>query len=364
MKKSNLNFFIGAICSVLLISIMGKETLNKPQFPNLKRFWTYQSPAINFFPTARQVSAWAIQQIQPNQKVIVIGGSSVLLGNGQQVNQTVSSNLQKLLGSDYVVLNLAVRGGASFGQGFYVAAYLKSLGYDVTYVSEMNPGYVPPIQNNPPYSYFFWQSYYADIIARENLSISQSTIRGLTKERIMAFLNNRLYFMELANYISYNYINLNHSLTAGEIWIQPLKKYPDQEIIIPYEERILSKELAQAFQDRVTAVSRIILRSDQLDATANSYRKYLAMNDLSNSVMIFCKDEPTYINNLKPSERENYFNNIINQMNALGRVGVKTAFPCRNLSSKDYADVAHLSPEGARKVAFDLFQVLRHKEGK
>ena len=201
MKKSSLNFVLGMLCSMLVISTLGRATLEKPQFPNLKRFWTYQSPAINFFPTARQVNTWALQQIQTNQKVIVIGGSSVLLGNGQQVSQTVSANLQEMLGKEYVVLNLAVRGGASFGQGFYVAAFLKSRGYNVTYVSEMNPGYIPPIQNNPPYEYFFWQSIYAGTISKENQSLTESSVFDLTKDRIMAFMNNKLYFMELANYI-------------------------------------------------------------------------------------------------------------------------------------------------------------------
>ena len=364
MKKSSLNFAIGMICAMLVSSSLGRLTLEKPQFPGLMRFWTYQSPAINFFPTARQVNMWALQQIQPNQKVIVVGGSSVLLGNGQRVTETVSTNLQKLLGKDYVVLNLAVRGGASFGQGFYVAAYLKSRGYDVTYVSEMNPGYVPPIQNNPPYEYFFWQSYYAGAISKENQFSTESSIREVTKERIMAFINNNLYFMELANYISYNFINLNHSLTAGEIWVQPLKRYPDEEIVVPFEERTLSKDLERAFQERVTAVSRINLNNDQYEATARAYRKYLDMNNLSNSIMMFCKDEPTYIDNLESGDRNNYFKNIENQMNALNRIGVRTAFPCRDLINKDFADVAHLSPDGARKVALNLFELLKQREKK
>jgi len=359
MKKSSLNFVLGMLCSILVISTLGRATLEKPQFPNLKRFWTYQSPAINFFPTARQVNTWALQQIQTNQKVIVIGGSSVLLGNGQQVSQTVSANLQEMLGKEYVVLNLAVRGGASFGQGFYVAAFLKSRGYNVTYVSEMNPGYVPPIQNNPPYEYFFWQSIYAGTISKENQSLTESSVFDLTKDRIMAFMNNKLYFMELANYISYNLINLNHSLTAGEVWVQPLKRYPDEEIVTPFEQRNLSKDLEIAFQERVTAVSRIKLTSEQYEKTARVYKEYFALNDLPNSIMMFCKDEPTYIDNLNSTDRENYFMNIHNQMNALSRLGVRTTFPCGNLVDKDFADVAHLSPDGAKKVALELYELLK-----
>jgi hypothetical protein len=359
MKKHGLVFLSGVICAMLLVSILGRATLEQPQFSNLKRFWTYQSPAINFFPTARQVNMWALQQIQPNQKVIVIGGSSVLLGNGQQVSQTVSANLQEMLGREYVVLNLAVRGGASFGQGFYVAAFLKSLGYNVTYISEMNPGYVPPIQNNPPYEYFFWQSIYAGTIPKENQSLAESSLSKVTKDRIMAFINDKFYFMELANYISYNFINLNHSLTAGEVWVQPLKRYPDEEMVIPFEQRNLSKDLARAFQERVTAVSRIKLTREQYDDTATAYKEYFDMNNLSNSIMMFCKDEPTYIETLNSSDRDNYFMNIENQMDALSRLGVRTSFPCRSLADKDFADVAHLAPSGARKVALNLYELLK-----
>ena len=359
MKRKNLSFFIGLLCSLLIVSTLGRITIEKAQFPQLKRFWTMQSPAVNFFPTARQVTAWAVQQVRVDQKIIVIGGSSVLLGNGQKVSQTVSTNLQKLLGDDYLVLNLAVRGGASFGQGFYVAAFLNSQGYDVTYISEMNPGYLPPIQNNPPYEYFFWQALHAGLISMENLSVSKISPNNLTKANIMAWINSKLYFMELANYVSYNMINLNHSETAGEIWLQPLKKYADDEIVVPYKDRHTNIDLERAFQERVTAVARINLTPRQLHETAVGYKKYFELNGLSNSIMMLCKDDPRYIDNLNLGDKKNYFNNINGQMNAFAEIGLRTAFLCSQLSDSDYADVAHLSPSGAKKVALKLFELLR-----
>lgn len=362
MKRQSLNFFVGLLCSLLVVSTLGRITIEKAQFPQLKRFWTMQSPAVNFFPTARQVTAWAVQQVGIDQKIIVIGGSSVLLGNGQRVSQTVSANLQKLLGNDYLVLNLAVRGGASFGQGFYVASFLKSQGYDVTYISEMNPGYLPPVQNNPPYEYFFWQAIQAGLIPKENLLVTKISPKIYTKENIMAWINNRLYFMELANYVSYNFINLNHSQTAGEIWLQPLNKYPDNEIIVPYKDRHTNIDLERAFQERVTAVARINLTTKQLQETALGYEKYFEVNGLLNSVMMLCKDDPRYISNLNLGDKKNYFNNIYRQMNAFAEIGLKTAFLCSELDDSDYADVAHLSPSGAKKVAQKLFELLRMED--
>lgn len=53
--KYQISFVLGFIFTLITIAQLGSITLTKPQFPGLKRFWMYQSPAANFFPTAKQL---------------------------------------------------------------------------------------------------------------------------------------------------------------------------------------------------------------------------------------------------------------------------------------------------------------------
>ena len=147
--RYQISFVLGFIFTLITIAQLGHMTLTKPQFPGLKRFWMYQSPSANFFPTAKQLEVWAIQQIPDKSKeVVVVGGSSVLMGVGQPVEMSIAEELQYVLGNDFKVLNLALRGGATFGQGEYISNSLVKKGYKVTFVSDVFVNYVPPIEDN------------------------------------------------------------------------------------------------------------------------------------------------------------------------------------------------------------------------
>lgn len=355
---------IALVTTLICISLAGQWTLSQDNFPNVKRFWTMQSPAVNFFPTARQTLRWALDNSRGFKTVIVFGGSSVILGNGQPVDQTISENLQRHLGKRAKVLNLAVRGGGPFGQGLYVANALTGFGKQVIFISDYNPGYVPPIKNNPPYQYFYWQSKFAGYLGEGPLSRLEESETAFFPNQleVLAHINHYLKFMELSNYVSYKFISLNHSEVIGEKWFSPLGAYPDDEVVIPYEQRYLNEEVEASAFKRVQGQAQISYSKSHYQWVASEHDRLIqgGKKRFEKVVLLSFCENPRYVDKLSKLDRQKYLERHMQQTKAFDDISSSIiAVPiCTGLTDADYADVAHLAPTGASKVAELLSKVV------
>ena len=353
--RYQISFVLGFIFTLITIAQLGHMTLTKPQFPGLKRFWMYQSPSANFFPTAKQLEVWAIQQIPDKSKeVVVVGGSSVLMGVGQPVEMSIAEELQYVLGNDFKVLNLALRGGATFGQGEYISNSLIKKGYKVTFVSDVFVNYVPPIEDNWPYQRTYWQARYAGMLSPANIPDKQIEVKVFNLDRILGFLNNRLLFQEVANYISYNYIPLTQSPAIGDQSLQPLKNYPDIEPNTPYEKRYSNPDWEKSQLEMVRSHAANEYSDDSLRNTARKLKLVLDRKFTPRVLLVACKYNPRYVSQIEGVLRENYFENVERQLKFYKQLEIEVESLCDDFSDLDYSDGTHLSVEGAKKLANKL----------
>ena len=165
MKNSNLEKFDARrVLSVAIIFIIfigfGGIASKSVLYANSSRFHQWISADSSHFPSAAHVFSWAKSQASKNKINVLVGGSSVMFGNGQSEEKTISKKLQSYLGPKYTVINLALNGGGSFGQASYIADWLRTLGYQTILVTDFLPINEPPYTNYPTYSYFFWDAYY------------------------------------------------------------------------------------------------------------------------------------------------------------------------------------------------------------
>lgn len=362
--KENRNsrfFFTGFIICILLCSTLGRLTLSSPQFPEIKRFWTMQSPGTNFFPTVRQEYEWAKNQTNKEKTTVVFGGSSFLLGNGQPVNQSTAVQLQNILGPSYAVVNLSAAGSGTFGRGLYVTSKLIKDGYKVVFVSDINPGFAPPFENFTPYDYSFWQAKYANYLNGSN-NLQGEKIE-LNYKSIVNLINQYLYFQELANFISYNYLKINNSPVAGGPNLQPLKMSLDTEYSIPYEERHKNPTTERLLTEQARSLAdRFFITQKDFDKVAKEFRFGLDQAGSPRSILVACESNPRYTSSLSESLILNYYSIIDRQVGSMNSLGIEAHSACRDFVDQDYGDIIHLAPSGASKLALKLSEWILSEE--
>src|SRR5262249_24087911 len=106
--------------------------------------------------TAHEVRALARSRLEPTKVSVIVGGSSVMHGTGQRSGHVWTDQLQRLLGSDYQVLNLAVRSGQPVEFGAIAAEMLAGDHPRLIYVTD----YRNPVEvDGNMYRYLFWDAY-------------------------------------------------------------------------------------------------------------------------------------------------------------------------------------------------------------
>jgi hypothetical protein len=351
MLRAKFNFFIvSALVASLTLGFLGRLTLEQEQFPGVKRFWTMISAGNSFFPTMRQLEKWAKDSSNPDQTLVILGGSSFMLGVGQPKEKSVGAYLQEYLGDEYAVLNLAVNAGEPIGQGLYLAGHLKSQGYKVIYVSNIGGAYTPPIDNNDPYKYSYWQARAMGVF-KEAINIK---VKDDKVNQFLAEVNQKLYFMELLNYISYNYVGLNFTKYSGDFTLKALKEYPDMVSETPYSLRHLDPKVEETYLGIVQGWADKGYTEESFKEVVNFYESAIGLVGSPKTVLAFCQHNVRYTDQLDEKSRGRYFstvNRLVTEF-AVSEIGMISA--CDDLIDQDWYDVVHLVPTGAKKFAYQL----------
>jgi len=355
MRRYPLFFYF--VLGVIILALSGEWTSKQNIYENSSRFHQWISADSQHFPSSDHVYNWSRAQIKVGQKVVVIGGSSVLIGAGQSEIDSFSNQLKLKLGNDFAVLNLALNGGGTFGQGSYVADKLRSEGFDVVLVADFLPLNTPPYMNYDRYQYFYWDAKHSGLIPKDHPLLTRLVKSNISQSEMLMLINSKLHFLDLFNYVSVRYVKLNHSPLFGDLSLRPLGDYEDSatstlpENSYPFDQADLKITRDMANQD---------WNMDVLNSSIAYYRGYF-VNSIEDTLLLFCHNSPRYVNRLKPIERLKYREATQSQLSAYNFNGLKTIQPCSDFVDTDYIDRIHLSNLGAAKMAEKISVWVRSK---
>src|SRR5690242_14652418 len=80
-------FLASLILGLVGLSIAGRVSASQNQFVEFIRFHRYVNPETFFYPTASEVVAVARAGARSDQVLVIIGGSSIMFGAGQGVDE-------------------------------------------------------------------------------------------------------------------------------------------------------------------------------------------------------------------------------------------------------------------------------------
>ena len=363
-------FLLGVIFALVSLSIIGYFLSNKDDiFQNYSRSHLTISPETLFFPSAAQLITLSKKRLPEDKIAVIIGGSSVMRGAGQNEINLWSSKLEALLGDNYKVLNLAVNGGRPAGQGLYAAETLLKEGRKVIFISDIamaNTFLVP--DNGRVYRSFFFDALARGYIDANDLRLNR--VKSLIEaegdpsawdeHRIKSYTNNALNFDDFWNLIGYKYFfTIWTPLLSDNSW-KGRNKLPDNEgDCIPgngpnggysknYDiEMTIMRGLSNA------KLSEEIMRQEIFSSIPKSV--------IPNTMFVLNLYSPFYVEKLSSSERQAYNNNFNTSKKVYESFGITSVIMGMKNNQWDYCDRAHLTVSGGSNLANDLAPFVRMK---
>jgi hypothetical protein len=352
-QKRLINFLIALILTLIILIFLGHRTIEKNTFEGVQRFHDSISPSGDYFPTARQLKQYVLQKAKKDKINLIIGGSSVMYGVGQPQGVTIADQLQEKLGPNYVVINLASKGGSIMGPGLIFAMLLKEIHYRVIYIADKDITLHGNPMGNSPTLYFHWDAKFNNMLKpwkpREEQEKNDVSLKTLNLP-LGQLLNQPLAFNEFWNTVGFHYFYTTFSiLTPNHFWI-PRSKVADREIdpqVKPFfykpehETRLIENMAKEPDPD-----SKLSL--------VKSWDQEVPSEIRPNLIVVLCENNPILHNLLNETLQEARLNKVKEGFFALAQLGQNPVIACSGLLGTDYTDRVHLAISGAEKMTSTL----------
>jgi hypothetical protein len=351
------SFFAGLFLGLAALAFAGSHVVSANWAANFIRFGVAIHPESNYFPTVRQMMQ-IVDAGDANKITVIVGGTSVLYGVGQQDALVWTHKLQAILGDRFRVINFAQRAGRANDFGNIAAEVLLKRKQPVIYVADGMP-----LQFSIDYDNSFYQHEIVEaktrgyllpwpprdklleLRATEKPNQLQSTILG-------SILDRELNFVDLWNYVTFEYVNIN--------WTSRLPFHPWQR-----RSEIHIDDLSPAdFQTRrykgvdenaEITVSRSWIAQDSdprwpsvIGLTVSTMPPDLRKD----TVAIVNLRSPYYLKQMSEQEQKDFVSTAEYHRNELARIGFsRTLISGIGYDDNDYVDGLHLSVSGGSKLA-------------
>ncbi|MFM8271814.1 MAG: hypothetical protein ACKODX_05710 [Gemmata sp.] len=379
LARRPLPVLLGLAVGFLGCSIAGRVAARQQPYKEFVRFHPGIGPDAHYYPTYSQTYNLARQHVQPGKALVVIGGHSVLQGVGQRPQFIWSKRLQELLGPDFVVLNLAMRGGYSHEFAAVIVERLIAERVPVIFVAGAPEGFsVECDLDGLKHRDFFWDAWgkghirpdeARDKWLTEGFYTRHAKAEPILEHRRRGRVDAVSYSQDLWNYVAYKY--------RGTVWT-PLK-YPefwqphrlaldiDPGETLPWEVcNGPAQEPARLRQLRgvIAAGHGYLARTGQYAALGSIYKEFLPTTLHSRTLSVFRPHGTYYRARLTPEERAQYEDIYRRYPDALRTVGLHSQVIGMNYEERDYFDHSHLSERGGRKMAEELAPTIRAMNAK
>jgi hypothetical protein len=360
-------FFVSFILSFIFCCILGYVVNSTARLNHFVRFFSYISPAVDYYPTSGELLATAKHDVDKNKILVLIGGSSIFRGDGQNSDDLWSSKLQKILGDQYKVLNYASNGAgfASFGGVAY--RILKEHYPKIIFVATCSYADDNSIEGNYIYKYLFWDAYYKKLF-HPNIT-EQQQIDNLKKQEmasqegvefhLMSYLDSIFYFKNLWNWVTYRFGYTIWSNLTRDDSFKARRKFID----IKYDNLALANEIGRKrFPDEVKMISNDAHLQANIDLTTNQYKPtkakklYQQYNDLftpeyrSKILCFFPTYNPRLLSALSVNDQKAY-KILIKETASIVKLLGYNVMHNKNMIPDDYVDLMHYLASGGDKLA-------------
>jgi hypothetical protein len=347
-------FFAGLIVGLFGLAWLGGTIESEHLKSGFVRFHQKISPESGYYPTARQLISLAKPPATSAAKVtVVIGGSSILAGVGQESSLVWTRELEALLGPQYRVVNLSIRATNSMSNGNIAAEWLLSQSSPVIFVA--NPISAPAASAR--YLIFdAWQRGYLlpwparDRVFEAALCHGSADVRSAA---LAAILNRYLNFNDLWNTVAFDHLSLVWNFLLGPLWYWPRYKIADPELTEDVRASHLytgdfQHEMAVA-RRRAAAAARWPIGKEQISSNIELYMPHRLR---AVTLAVMTQPSPYYIKRLDPIDQERIHRRLEDITALHVQLGINRALIATNgFTEEDYVDSQHLSVAGGRKLA-------------
>lgn len=369
---------VGVVVGFLGCCLAGRLAAQQQPFENFVRFHQGIAPDSHFYPPFSQVLNLARSRVHPDKVLVVVGGNSILHGAGQRESQIWTNHLQALLGEDYVVLNLALRGNDPFEFGGLVAERLAAEGVPVIFVTAALDGNIDigaeGAWEGRIYQYFFWDAWGKGLLPPdeernrwlENESFLKDRRTSQRQEsRYRGLVEGLVYAGDLWNTVAYRYLGSVWSpLKYDQFWKAhrnisdadpgsnvPFERY-NREEEVPHAHRIMQAWIHSPAADA-------LLKGDCDERVAAPFHKFLPSALYDRTLLVFRLEGVYFLDRLPPDERARYRTVAHRLPQAIAGGGLQVQLLGEDYSMRDYFDRSHFSEQGGRRVAADLAPTIR-----
>jgi hypothetical protein len=375
--------FFGIALGFVVMVLAGRWAGRQNLFSGYQRSYIWISPEGYFYPSLNNLTQLVTHIADRKRILVLVGGDSVLLGVGQSKEQVWTRELQRLLGPDFQVLNLAFRGAAPMEMAAIVAEVLSKKYPRLLYIARED---APMWMGSPDgfwFSYLFWQTAAAGKLVRftprseeleKEFSVSDANLREAKKEAwLRAYFDHWTHASDLWNYVGYNYIFtiFNPLRNPPERFFEPRKKSNDDgnqsmgvppipERFMPLKERSMEL-IRRAFQYSVErdATGEFKLKPDILSAYLRQARAAIPDVFKPRTLILLTYNAPYLVHQLSADEIAAYEFAFKEARARLERIGYHSMLLGPGLVDEDYADRIHLTASGGRKMATEVASEIR-----
>jgi len=376
-------FLIGVFVGFIICCITGYYVSTQARLYHFTRFFPAITPEALFYPTASQLLQTARHEVKRDKILVLIGGSSIFRGTGQDPDKLWSNELQKILGDKFKVLNYATNGASLSSYGGVAFRMLKKEYPKIIFVATAYQfdaqGYIDGLD---PYKYLFWDAYYKNLFQSDkdemkiinHLKIAQLKTFSGAEQHISAFLNSFFYFKDLWNWVSYRFFFTTWSDSEFRTPFQAKYLYHDEPTPSDYMEILLKtnrdsehvKTFRKFIKDSMTNVF-VDLSQKPLQIVPSivawgtkGYNDLFQPGDRAKILLV----QPTYnidiINSVPKKFQTAYWFYTKQSDLMLKSLGYHVVEVGRDFNGNDYLDLSHFTASGGEKMAKQVAREVKH----
>jgi hypothetical protein len=364
-------FLTGTVFSFLVLCLAGHLVSRCNIYPDFLRFHHFINTESLYFPTIRQVQALSRDRLPRDRVAVIVGGSSVLMGAGQRAGHVWTEQLQKELGDEYRVINLAAPGAFTHEFAGVLAEVLAREHDRVILIGCVWSGGVsaPEIDGNE-YRVFFWDAYHRGLLRDD--PEREKRLGALRKKQ-----KNNPSFAELQRQIQVDRLTASRDLWTvvaheycSTAWtpklcglriLMPRKNYrdPDQGPLIPRELRFPPERRDPRMQILRAWIAYRPMVENRHAPAIETLAAAIPEPDRRRTLLVAVPDNPYYVNCLESHEQAQYREVFTVALDSLRQAGFATLEVGRNYTEADFVDRCHISEVGGRRLCRDVAPKVR-----